>query len=821
VATEVGKLVIELEARVARLESGLRRGSRAINRFEARASRSFRNVGNRFARLARRFTGIGVAVGGLAGAFGLAQFTRASIQAASDVETFRIRLRSLIGSADEANNSLARLTQTASKVAPPLREIIEGAATLGTVALGSATKIERLTAVALNIQAVTGLTLIQTAQNLQRALSAGLGAADLFRERGIKALLEGLTDFSNLIQAPLGEVEKAIIEVFGPEGVFGEAAEQFADTLPGAISRTGDALFNLRTAFGEAISPAIIAFLTEQVIPFFESLTRSIRRNEDAIRTFAERGLVLLARGFIFATESIANILIFFNQMRVTVPRTFAVILEGLRKLIFGLALVGPGVSKLLGIGAIIGGVPAKLQEAADALREFATAGEEGLANTKKAVNLLRGELLILKDNLDTFGAASSQRAEEATAAFEKLSEKLQKLLVTAQLIDDPKQLQARLRAQRQLVRLIEKGVRGRAKAGDPIVEEIRLIVRRREEIAKTEAFLRSQLKIFDDAIAAQKELIEIAKRVGGDVEIEQTRLQVLTRNREKQAAVLTQELLPAQREQTALLAEEAVLVARIEGARARGANLSQDIDDIVGSLVGKERELVQAVRTQLNIELENEKSLERQNELREDALDRINEITGAAAESLKDLGDTIGGVIGSSISDALLTAIRGGSVDFGEILASTAARLLEKSIDTVLTDLAQGLNDIIRSLGGSAGLGGAISSALGFGALLLAGALQDTEVETSAADVASAVTSTQAVRGVVAGPTQIAVAEIGRTIQEAFVETNLILRRMLSVLVDQRTLLAGGAVAAGAGSSEAFGAGTDEILSTVSASFV
>ena len=89
---------------------------------------------------------------------------------------------------------------------------------------------------------------------------------------------------------------------------------------------------------------------------------------------------------------------------------------------------------------------------------------------------------------------------------------------------------------------------------------------------------------------------------------------------------------------------------------------------------------------------------------------------------------------------------------------------------------------------------------------------------------MASAVTSTQAVRGIVAGPTQVAVAEIGRTIQDAFVETNLILRRMLTVLVDSRTLLAGGVIAAAGatgGGGAGFGADTDEILSTVSASFV
>ncbi len=45
------------------------------------------------------------------------------------------------------------------------------------------------------------------------------------------------------------------------------------------------------------------------------------------------------------------------------------------------------------------------------------------------------------------------------------------------------------------------------------------------------------------------------------------------------------------------------------------------------------------------------------------------------------------------------------------------------------------------------------------------------------AANIRSAVTSTQAVRGIVAGPTQIAVAQVDRAISDSFLEPTRLLR--------------------------------------------
>ncbi len=95
-----------------------------------------------------------------------------------------------------------------------------------------------------------------------------------------------------------------------------------------------------------------------------------------------------------------------------------------------------------------------------------------------------------------------------------------------------------------------------------------------------------------------------------------------------------------------------------------------------------------------------------------------------------------------------------------------------------------------------------------------LQAALTDTKTTSSVASgISSAVTSAQAVRGIVAGPTQIAVAQVDRAISDAFIETNLILTRIeenTRRTAQDAAPSGGGSIQAG-GSSEATSALANE----------
>ena len=56
-----------------------------------------------------------------------------------------------------------------------------------------------------NVASVTGLDFRTTAEQIQRSFSSGIGAADLFRERGVRALLGFEAGMNVSTQTPLAQ----------------------------------------------------------------------------------------------------------------------------------------------------------------------------------------------------------------------------------------------------------------------------------------------------------------------------------------------------------------------------------------------------------------------------------------------------------------------------------------------------------------------------------------------------------------------------------------------------------------------------------------
>lgn len=225
-----------------------------------------------------------------------------------------------------------------------------------------------------------------------------------------------------------------------------------------------------------------------------------------------------------------------------------------------------------------------------------------------------------------------------------------------------------------------------------------------------------------------------------------------------------------------------------------------------------------------------------------DDFIEGLNEEFAALDEEhiqwLRDHGmrasGEITGILGTAFDDVLSDVARGEGVqNFGEILADTSARLLEASLNEVLSGAFRGgegggflsglfggggedggglLSRLFGGEGGGRGLGGAeggggadwgagASAALGLGGSLLAGALRGTETQVQRDFARSAVTSTQEVRGLVAGPSSIPIAQVGNAIRDSQGEQISELKRgnaLLSSILD--AIRAGGAAVGEAG---------------------
>ena len=228
----------------------------------AQAQRALGDVQRSLGNLLSVAGGAGSSIGGaLAGAFktaaaaaavlglGMGVAAKKAVDAASEMQNLRIRLDALGGSSEAGAKSLEVINNAALKLPFSLKEIANASTSLITVSkdTNDLSKNIQLTA---DIAAASGLSFQDTAQQIQRAFSAGAASADMFRERGILAS----AGFQAGVTYSVEETRKKF-EEFGKtiEGV----SQKLNNTLTGALSQLGDQFQRLQVAFGTPISTAL------------------------------------------------------------------------------------------------------------------------------------------------------------------------------------------------------------------------------------------------------------------------------------------------------------------------------------------------------------------------------------------------------------------------------------------------------------------------------------------------------------------------------------------------------------------------------------
>ncbi len=205
-------------------------------------------IGGGLAGIALKAGRAGFALANLAGVAG-ALFARSVVSAASTTESLRIRLDALLGSVEEGGKALKQMADFAATVPFELEEIIEASTLLAAVVEGGADEISALLPVVGDLAAVTGLSFREVGAQIQRTFSAGIGAAELFRDRGVTAML----GFKSGVQVSAEESKKVLIEAFNdPESKFRGASQRMADTWIGLLSMMSDRWFVFRNLVAEA-----------------------------------------------------------------------------------------------------------------------------------------------------------------------------------------------------------------------------------------------------------------------------------------------------------------------------------------------------------------------------------------------------------------------------------------------------------------------------------------------------------------------------------------------------------------------------------------
>lgn len=875
----VGDLRVELDARMRAFDDGLRRAEARIGSFERTAGRSAAGVSSSFSGLGRAIAPIGGLLAGLGGSIALVSIAKSAIEASAAMEGYEVRLRALLGSQGAANEALETFVGLSSETPFALNQIVEGATTLASVSLGNRESLEELTQVAANLAAVTGLSFQDAAGNLQRALSAGIASADLFRTKGVTRLVESVAGIPDATKLSLEETRAAFVKVFGKGGDFGTAAKDLSLTLAGALSNIGDASLRLRTSLGDALSPTTVAIANEVIIPAFNALTEAIDGSSTSLAFWFADGAATFILQLGEATEEIAEFLSTMASVGLSVRnfgKVILILVDGFQ-VFFGAVENGFAAVKVGALSLLIALV--KIEESLDTLDEGFKATEKQstsylqdraaelqatMHRTSEAIQaaqagglkadaqLYEQQLKSLAKQRERVVAELTKRGASATPkGAEKFSDTLEREFDQALLASGKKSKEFADTVTENLVSINERMGEIFTKEGfgdDATVEFLRDVgtnakasaervrqlgaelasaqaARRSEKDDGSNPFARSGAPAVDAAAAqAQaKGLSEIEKMLGRIRREELERIDPLLAQIDQidEQISKTNELALAKEDEAkreaalaVLTARRAELVERLNSANAGTVDLELQLEEVLAQATQLDADRAREIREAVAARREEATGAEGVNEaIRagiEDAARFVEEEAGSS------LGKRMGETIHYGIEDGLRAAMHGEGFGFAELLGSVTEDFMIQAFERstvaaqtlfgdMLDGLVSGLGDSLASVFGEGGLAGffggkeafgdLMSGVLGLGTGLLQASLRDAEVSSTAGSVRSAVSSTQAVRGVVAGPTQIAIAEVDRAIADAFVETNSILRRGNAILVGiERNTRGGGA---------------------------
>ena len=214
------------------------------------------------------------------------------VNTGKELENLRVRLKFLLKDTNEGAKAFDNMVKFASQVPFSLEEIQSGSGILATVT-DNAKDLQQMLEITGNVAAVTGLDFRTTAEQIQRSFSAGIGAADLFREKGVRNML----GFQAGATVSIEQTVQAFEKVFGKGGRFGKATDELAQTFTGTLSMIGDKVF----AFKKTLLDA--GFFT-QLKRQFGDLDKFLVKNSESIERIAIGFGTVLAK----AVEGIANL---------------------------------------------------------------------------------------------------------------------------------------------------------------------------------------------------------------------------------------------------------------------------------------------------------------------------------------------------------------------------------------------------------------------------------------------------------------------------------------------------------------------------------
>ena len=406
---------------------------------------------------------------------------RSVVNVGKEVESLGVRFKFLFGSVEEGALAFNNLTKFASKVPFSLEAITRASGSLAVVAEDAA-DLNRVLEITGNVAAVSGLDFETTAMQIQRAFSGGISAADLFRERGVNALL----GFKAGARVTAEETIAKFEEVFANGGRFSGATDALAKTFEGTLSMLGDKVFNFQKTIAEA------GFFPELKNQFgdlnnlLEENSSEIDKMAIAIGVGLAKAVQLIVDGFAFLGRNMDKVVFGFKTF---ISLKIGIAIIGIAKAVMTLvaatrALAGLTVVGLASVAASVAAAAATYKIMGDQIEKVAMSiadANKAFANTtfirqwgnqlksqmnngteiiKKQTKEIEAEyskrLMSIKDSFLTEKQALRKKSDDELAIIDKFLEDEKN--ITLKQVEELEQLKKQI---------ISKFLRDRAKLVD------------------------------------------------------------------------------------------------------------------------------------------------------------------------------------------------------------------------------------------------------------------------------------------------------------------------------------------------------------------
>lgn len=358
--------------------------------------------------MAARF--VPVVAGAVALAKSFAEVSKA-INISSQFEDIQVTLKNVTGSAEAGAAAFELIKRTAEEIPFAFDELAASAPALATVSK-NAGELQDNMMLAADIAATTGMSFTDAASQLQRSFSAGAGAADMFREKGVLAM----AGFE-------AGVKYSIDETIAKFKEFGEtiegAAQDLSQTFTGSVSQAGDRLTLFRAAMGDAIVPELTSFLNILVTEF--------DKNKEAVMGFATTIGTNVVNSIIFALRylaTMADIVLSVGRVATRVGKAFkenfgeqintvvSIVIKSIAALVQGLGYVGLAVGKVISMISGEESVENFFENIVDGANKVRTEGLDAVGEVRDGL----GDMIpvtTVRDRIDTLVANMKDGAQE------------------------------------------------------------------------------------------------------------------------------------------------------------------------------------------------------------------------------------------------------------------------------------------------------------------------------------------------------------------------------------------------------------------------